>query len=424
MQEHRALMDELTYIETLKSGLKVAIHPKNKYQRKVVSLQVNFGGVDLLYKVGDKEYKIPEGVAHFLEHSLFQNNGRNLASEFAKFGSKINAFTSKSVTAYTFECRNDFEYLLDYFLSSFLTPDFSDASIEKEKRIIKHELVMSEDSIHTEIYQKLKNMMYSDQAIRCDVGGSVKEVMKIDKETLVQVFNHFYHPLNMSLVITGNCEPIKIIEQIKKHEYNLNSWPEFSPITRVKNNLPRKKHSYLKKTKEVEENIIDIGVKIPDEIFEQYDREFIHIGVSSIIGNVFGLGSKNYDYLEKRKLMNISFSAKSTIERDYGFINIYMQNKNPKKYLDEMLNIITKIGTEPLDEELFKIDKKAILGNYIRLFDSLPRTHEYISNCILEGVDINNYLNKILNLKVEDLEPIKQIFKKENIFKIQYLKKK
>jgi len=121
--------------------------------------------------------------------------------------------------------------------------------------------------------------------------------------------------------------------------------------------------------------------------------------------------------------MNISFSAKSTIERDYGFVNIYMQNKNPKKYLNEILSIITKISYEPLDKELFDIDKKAILGNYIRLFDSLPRTHEYISNCVLENVDINNYLQNLLDLKIEDLEPIKKIFVKENIFVIQYLKK-
>jgi predicted Zn-dependent peptidase len=423
MREHKALMDELTYVETLKSGLTVAIHPKMKYQRVIVTLQVNFGGVDLQYKVGDEEFKIPEGVAHFLEHSLFQNNGRNLSEEFAKFGSKINAYTSKSVTAYIFESRNDFKYLLDYFLSSFLKPDFSEASIEKEKRIIKHELMMSEDSVHTEIYQKLKNIMYSDQAIRSDVGGTVKEVMKIDEEILNQVFNAFYHPKNMSLVITGNCDPHLVIEQIKNHEYNQNSWPVFKGVDRVQNNTPRRNHYFAKKTKEVEENIINIGIKIPSKIFDLYDREYIHIGVSSIIGNVFGLGSKNYDYLEKRKLMNISFSAKSTIERDYGFINIYMQNKNPKKYLDEMLSIVTRISEEPLDEDLFNIDKKAILGNYIRLFDSLPRTHEYISNCILEGVDINNYLNKILNLKTEDLKPIKDIFIKENIFVIQYLKK-
>lgn len=423
MQVNKALIDELTYIETLESGLKVAIHPKKKYQRVVVTLQVNFGGLDLEYEVSGQHYKIPEGVAHFLEHSLFENNGRNLSEEFAKHGSKINAYTSKSVTAYTFESRNDFDYLIGYFLSSFLKPDFSPLSIEKEKKIIKHELMMSEDSIHTEIYQKLKSMMYSDKAIICDVGGTVKEVMTINQDILNHVFNTYYHPKNMSLIITGNCNPDEVIEIIRKHEYNLNDWPEFSEIKRVQHNAERKIHNYTKKTNEVEENIINIGLKIPQDIFDTFDREHIHVGISSIVGNSFGLGSKNYDYLEKKNLMNISFSAKSTIERDYGFINLYMQSKTPKKYLSEILSILTKISEEPLDEELFNIDKKAILGNYIRLFDSLPRTHEYISNCILENVDINNYLQNILDLQVSDLDAIKAIFKKENIYVIQYLKK-
>ena len=423
MEKHKALMDEITYVETLKSGLKVAIHPKMKYQRVLVTLQVNFGGVDLEYKVGDTYHKIPSGVAHFLEHSLFENNGRNLAEEFSKYGSKINAYTSKSVTAYTFESRNDFDYLMDYFLSSFVTPVFKETSIEKEKRIIKHELKMSEDSIHTKIYQKLKNMMYSDNAIRIDVGGEIKDVLTINRDILVDVFNTYYHPKNMSLIITGNCDPELVIEKLRNHEYNLHSWPKFEPIHRIQNDKPRKIHYYLKKSSEIEDNIINIGIKIPNEIFKKYEREYIHIGISSIIGNIFGLGSKNYDYLEKRNLMNISFSAKSTIERDYGFIDIYMQNKNPKKYLKEMLGIVIKINEEPLDKELFQIDKKAILGNYIRLFDSLPRTHEYITNCILEEVNINTYLSKILELTVEDLEPLKKIFVKENIFVTQYLKK-
>ncbi|MBI9009799.1 MAG: insulinase family protein [Tenericutes bacterium] len=423
MQVNKALVDEFTYIETLESGLKVVIHPKMKYQRLIVTLQVHFGGVDMEYNVGDKYYKIPEGVAHFLEHSLFQNNGRNLSEEFAKYGAKINAFTSKSETAYSFECRNDFNYLIDYFLSSFLKPEFSVAAIEKEKKIIQHELMMSEDSIHTEIYQKLKNMIYADKAICADVGGTVKEVMSINKDILTQVFNTFYHPKNMSLVITGNCNPEVVLAVIKNHAYNLNKWPEFETIKRVQDRTNKRIHNFVKKTKEVEENIINIGIKIPYEIFDNYSREYIHVAISSIIGNTFGLGSRNYDYLEKRKMMNISFSAKSTIERDYGFINIYMQNKNPKKYLSEIVAIILRINEEDLDEELFNIDKKAILGNYIRLFDSLPRTHEFISNCILEDVDISKYLQNILDLKIEDLNPMRAIFKKENIYVIQYLKK-
>lgn len=121
--------------------------------------------------------------------------------------------------------------------------------------------------------------------------------------------------------------------------------------------------------------------------------------------------------------MNISFSAKSTVERDYGFINIYTQTKQPNKYLKEIITIIKNMKDKPLDEKLFTVNKRAILGNYIRLFDSLGRTHEFISNCLTEGVNIDEYLNNILKLELKDLEPMKQIFEDKNIFTIKYLKR-
>lgn len=422
MTKYKALSDEITYLEVLKSGLRVAVHPKKKYQRTLVRLQVDFGGMDEHYLVNDIEKKIPAGVAHFLEHSLFENNGRNVSEEISKYGGNVNAYTSKSVTAYTFECRENLPYLLSYFLDGFMTPNFSETSIEKEKRIIKHELKMSEDSIHTKIYQDLKDMMYADQAIRSDVGGTVKSVQSIDKAILDDVFNTFYHPKNMSLVITGNVEPETVFEIVRNHRYNQHNWQAFSPITRIKDNKKRTIHNKKKIVPTIEENMINIGIKIPDEIFENYDREFIHIGIGLVINNVFGLGSRNYDYLEKRNLMNISFSAKSAIERDYGFINVYIQTKYQEKYLKEMTKILLDVSKNPLDEALFIIDKKAILGNYIRLFDSLSRTHELIGNFVSENVRIDTYLDKILHFKSEALKPIQAIFTKENMFVVQYLK--
>ncbi len=422
MKEHHALLDEVTYIETLESGLKVAIHPKHRYLKKLVSLQVNFGGLDIDYFVGDELFHIPEGVAHFLEHSIFSNNGRNLAEEFASKGARINAYTSKSVTAYQFDTRHNFDYLLDYFLSSFLIPEFKEEDIEKEKKIIKHELNMSEDSIHTKIYQNLKRLMYKDNAIRTDVGGTVLEVMKIDKDILTQVFKQFYHPKNMTLIISGKVDVEKTMDILRNSEFNKTNWSRFIPAKRVTDKTYLKEHFYKTKSKEVEENTISIGLKIPDEIFENYSREYINIGINSLINNIFGLGSKNYDYLDKLDLMNISFSAKPSIERDFGFVNVYIQIKKYKQFHKEILEILENVSKKPLDEDLFDIDKKAILGNFIRLFDSLPRTHEFVSNCLLEDVEIDTYLKKIMKLTPKDLEPLKQIFIKENIYSIIYLK--
>ncbi len=423
MKIAKALSDELIYLETMPSGLRVAIHPKQKFQKTMVTLQVDFGGLDLCYEVGGQQKHIPAGVAHFLEHNLFSNNGRNLTEIFASKGARINAFTSKSQTSYTFDAREHVAELITIMLDGFITPDFSQESIEKERVIIGHELVMSDDSIHTDMFQKLKKMMYQDPGIRSDVGGTVKDISDIDQAMLNDVFKTFYHPQNMSLIVTGPVEVEPLLEALRRHPYQQYPWPPFKTIKRIREDAHRRIKRVKKHLPSIEENMVSIGITIPPSIFERYDRETIHIAMGAVIGNVFGLGSKHYDLLEKKKLMNISFAARTSIERDYGFVHLYIQIKNPKKYLETMLNILSRVHDEPLDEHLFNIDKNAILGNYIRLFDSLSRSHDFVSNCLYEKIEIDHYLEKILHLKTSDLDVFKAIFAPENIFVLQYLKK-
>ncbi|MCK4552050.1 MAG: insulinase family protein [Tenericutes bacterium] len=422
MHKINALSDEYIYLETLSSGLKVAIHPTPNFKKTIVTLQVAFGGIDVQYKIGEKDKVIPSGFAHFLEHMLFSNDGRNIAEEFSKYGANINAYTSKSITNYRFDCIDNFDYLLDYLLRSFISSNSGEQSIVKEKKIIEHELNMSMDSLHHKIYQKLKRMMYSDEAITEDVGGTIKDIKSIDKSMLDEVFNTFYHPKNMSLIISGNVDPLEIISFLKAHPYNMHHWSEFKKITRVKNNLPRKIHSHKKVIDNNNANMISIGIKIPSELFDIYSKDYLHISIGSILSNIFGLASKNFDILKKQNLMNVSFSTNSNIERDYGYINIYMQTDKQEKYYNTILKMIKDINALPLDDVLFEIDKKMILGNFITVFDSLPRIHDFISSCIIENIDIENYLKKVMELKLEDLEPIKKIFVKENIFVVRYLK--
>lgn len=422
MNKIKVLSDEFIYLETLESGLQVAIHPAPKFKRTLVSLQVNYGGIDILYKVDNEIKKDPSGVAHFLEHMLFSNNGRDLAGEFSNYGANINAYTSKSLTNYKFSCIDNLDYLLDYFLTTFIMPEFSVESIEKEKKIISHELNMSMDSLHHKIYQKLKNLMYSDESVIHDVGGTIEDVISINQEIINSVFNVFYHPKNMSLIISGNVDPEKIIKNLRNHNYNKYNWPKFRKIERIKSFSKRRNHSFTKRIPNNNTNMISIGINIPDYIFEKYPREFIHICLGSITSNAFGLASNNFNILKKENLMNVSFSVNTNLERDYGYINIYMQTEKHDKYYKTIKKMITDISKLPLDQDLFEIDKKMILGNYITVFDSLTRTHEFISSCMIEDINLETYLSNVLKLTIDDLEDLKSIFKDENVFAVRFLK--
>lgn len=422
MNKIKILKDEFVYIDTLKSGLIVAIHPTPNFKRTIVSLQVKFGGIDIFYEINNQKHQIPAGVAHFLEHMLFSNNGRNLAGEFSNYGANVNAYTSKSITSYKFSCIDHFDYLLDYFLTSFIKPDFSYESIEKEKKIIAHELNMSMDSLHHKIYQKLKKLMYADKAVTSDVGGTVNDILKINQALLDEVFNTYYHPKNMSLIISGNVKPEEVFNHLNQHPYNLYEWPKFKSIKRITDFKKRKTHHHTQKVKNNNTNMISIGVTVPESAFDKYPREFIHISLGSILSNAFGLASKNFDTLKKENLMNVSFSCNTNLERDYGYINIYMQTEKQEKYFNTIMKMIKDINKRSLDEELFDIDKKMILGNYISVFDSLSRIHDFIASCIIEDINLETYLENVMNLKFEDLNELRNIFTKDNIYSVRYLK--
>ncbi len=424
MVEIKALKDELIYLETLQSGLRVALHPKPGFHNIYVTMQVDFGGFDMTLPIDSEESSIPAGIAHFLEHLMFHNNDVDLPETFAHLGADVNAFTSKSQTAYKFKTINHINELLKAFMDNFMSFNISDQLIEKERRIIIHELTMSEDSVHFDMSQQLTKMMYLSDKVRADVGGSVKDVKNITRAHLEDAFKAFYHPKNMSLVITGNVDKDQVTRLLKDHPYNHLSWPEFIQTDRSYNDPKRKRHHLTKVSKDANENMITFALKVPKEHFSDQNRIKLHIALGSIVANAFGLGSKTFDDLEKQKLMNVSFFTKLSLERDFGYFEVFIQTNKVKRYQETMMRILENIATETLDESFFDINKRNILGNYITVFDSLSRVHDLLCNVTNEHMALDDYLKQILELQFSDLQPYQKLFVKENIFSITYLKAK
>ncbi|MBN2540548.1 MAG: insulinase family protein [Bacilli bacterium] len=422
MVKIQALQDEFIYQETLSSGLRVAIHPKPDFHNTLVTLQVGFGGTCLFYDVDDTRMEIPAGVAHFLEHLMFHNNAFDLPERFAQSGAEINAYTSKSLTAYQFKTINHIQSLLSDFLGNFIECGITDEVIEKERRIIEYELLMSDDSVHYDMYQRLMRMMYSDYSVHSDVGGTVKDVRKIDRSILEHVFETFYHPKNCTLIITGNVNAEEIITLLQNHPYNQKIWPRFPHINPIISHKSRRIHNQTRYAEDVTEPLITYAVRIPDEMMKSVDKEFLHIAFGSIVANVFGMGSSTFDYLEKIKLMNVSFYTKLSVEKTYGHLRIFIQTNKVKRYQKVMKEILLNVANKPLDEEFFHINKKNIIGNYITVFDSLSRVHDLLCNTMSEGVNLDEYVDHILNLKFEDMDAFRRIFVPENIYSIIYKK--
>lgn len=205
--------------EKLANGLNVIIIPKKDTLKKYVIWGTNFGSIDnhFMIKQDKEEITIPDGVAHFLEHKLFeQENGTNSLDVLSSLGVDPNAYTTNDHTAYLFEATNHFYEALDELMNYVQNPYFTDENVEKEKGIIGQEINMYEDDAEWQVYMNAMKLMYKVNPINIDIAGSIESISKINKEILYKAYNNFYDLSNMVLVVCGDFEPKTILEEIKK----------------------------------------------------------------------------------------------------------------------------------------------------------------------------------------------------------------
>ena len=210
---------EKLYIEKLDNGLTVMIIPKPNTKKKYITWGVNFGSIDnhFINPKTKEEVKIPDGVAHFLEHKMFeQENGSNSLDVLSSIGVEANAYTTNDHTTYLYECNDHFYDALDEFMDYVQNPYYTEENVEKEKGIIAQEIKMYDDHPFWQVYMNAMECLYKNNPIKIDIAGTVEEINKIDKDILYTCYNTFYTPSNMLMVVSGDFNPEELLEEIKK----------------------------------------------------------------------------------------------------------------------------------------------------------------------------------------------------------------
>ena len=235
---------EKLYIEKLENGLTVMIIPKKDVQKKYVIFGTNFGSIDNKFVVPGKneEIEIPDGVAHYLEHKMFeQKSGINSLDKLSSLGVNANAYTTNDHTAYLFEGTDNFYEALDELMDYIQNPYFTDENVEKEKGIISQEIRMYDDHPGWQVYMNAMKCMYNVNPIRIDTAGTVESISEINKEILYNCYNTFYHPSNMAIVLCGDFEPEKLLEEVK------NRLLKKEAVGEIKRIYPEEKEEICKK---------------------------------------------------------------------------------------------------------------------------------------------------------------------------------
>ena len=208
---------ETLYRHTLPNGLTVLVSPRPGFTRKLAYFVTDYGSIHRKFTLDGKSVTAPAGVAHYLEHKMFDLPDRDVSAEFAALGAHVNAFTSYDVTAYYFGCTVNFESCLKLLLEFVSTPWFTEESVAKEQGIIGQEIGMNADNPDTRIFENLMQAMYENHPIREPILGTQESIAQIDKQVLYESHRAFYRPGNMLLCVVGDVDPeevTRIAEQI------------------------------------------------------------------------------------------------------------------------------------------------------------------------------------------------------------------
>ena len=384
---------EKLYIEKLENGLTVMIVPKKGIQKKYIIWGTNYGSNDSEFIVpGEKEItKVPDGVAHYLEHKLFeQENGTNSLDVLSALGVNANAYTTNNHTAYLYECTDKFYEALDEFMDYVQHPYFTDENVEKEKGIIGQEIMMYDDYPEWKVYMNAMNAMYHKNPIKIDTAGTIESIAPIDKEILYKCYNTFYNPSNMAMVICGDFEPEKILEEVKKRLISKKANGEIKRI------YPEEPESIVQQKveqkMEVNTPLYVIGIK--DKETEQEEQVKKHIAIEILLNILFGQSSDLYKKLYNDGVIYSSPMLEYEFAKGYAHVIITGQSKNPEIVYNEFINEVKVLKEKGIKESDFTRIKKMIYGSYIKEYDGPQDIARMFLADYFKGINSFEYLEQ------------------------------
>ena len=376
------------------------IIPKPGILKKYIIWGTNYGSNDSTFVVPgeEKETVVPEGVAHFLEHKMFeQESGINSLDTLTSLGVEANAYTTNDHTAYLFECTDNFYEALDEFMDYVQHPYFTDENVEKEKGIIGQEIMMYDDYPEWQVYLNTMKAMYHNNPIKIDITGTIETISHIDKEILYKCYNTFYNPGNMAIVICGDFEPEKIIEEIKKRLLPNTANGE---IKRIYPEEPETiVQERIEQQMEVSQSLYSIGIK--DKIVSKDSIVKRHIAIEIILNIVCGKSSELYKNLYNEGIIFGTPSADYEFSEKYAHVLISGQSTNPEEVYKRFKNEVQKIKNNGINQDDFERIKKKIYGIYTKEYNDVADIARMFLSDYFKGINSFDYIEEIDTVNIE-----------------------
>lgn len=373
-------LGETAYKTRLDNGLTVFLIKKPGFKKITAMLGVGYGSVDHAFELDGKRHETPPGVAHFLEHKLFDMpDGRNVLQLYSQMGASPNAFTSNSATAYHFECSSCFEAAFELLLECVFTPHFTLQSVEKERGIISQEISMYRDMPAARLRDELMPMLYSRHPVRVPIIGTQESILEISHETLYNCYNAFYRPSNMVLTIAGDIEPEDLFETAARLSPSNTATAPLFVCDEPFDVVEREKVISM----DVPQPMFAIGVKLPPP---QHALE-LEIRCELAVGVLVGASSPLYNELYNSGLIDSSFNARPFLFKNGGTLLFMGRSRDPIAVRDALLREAVRLLRADIDPKLFERVKRAEWGDRVRVLDSPMEIARSVALDYLSGDD-------------------------------------
>ena len=394
---------EQMYHEKLENGLNVFVFPKPEHQKGYAFFATNYGGMDMRFCLDGEWHDTPAGVAHYLEHKMFDTQDGNALQELAANGASPNAFTSNAITGYYFESTEKFEENLKILLSFVSVPYFTQESVDKEQGIIGQEIRMYEDDPDWEVYLNLMNAMYRSHPVKENVAGSVESISHITADTLYACHKAFYDPANMVLCVAGNVDPQHICavarEILPKQPgpIALKDYGEKEPDRVVRGSV--------EKEMAVSTPLFQLGYKgdAPQRGEEGLRQELVgELALEALLGSSTSL----YARLYRQGLINQKFSYGYDSYPGCAFLCAGGESPDPDAVRRAVAEEAGRIGREGIDGKLWERIKKGVYGGKVRGLNSFENLCVGQAQAFFAGVDYLRFADLFSCITKEEAEEL------------------
>ena len=368
-EKYYPAVKEMVYRTRLSNGLTVALLPKKEFKEVYGSVTVQFGSVDTLVTEVDEDVKqYPAGIAHFLEHKLFEReDASDLMSAFTSLGADSNAFTSFTKTSYLFSATDHFLENLDLLDELVTSAHFTEDSILREQDIIQQEREMYQDDPDSCLFFSTLANLYPGTPLATDIVGSEESISQINLTNLQENFTKFYKPVNMSLFLVGNFD-VELVQGYfeRKERKDL----DVQEVTREKFVLQAVKQTDSMRM-EVSSPKLAIGVRGKREVAEA-DCYRYHILLKLLFAMMFGWTSDRFQKLYESGKIDSSLSLEVEVTSRFHFVMLTMDTKEPVALSHQFRKAIRNF-TKDLDitEDHLDIIKREMFGEFFSSMNSL-----------------------------------------------------